>query len=132
MQVSLLYPLLKMLHVGFALISITALALRFWWNWRKPEVIPGLWLKIGPHINNALLIISAFALAFLLALSPHSQPWLMNKLIFLVLYVVLAILAVKPTFSLKVRAGAFISAFVIFMAMAHIAVSKMDILTLLS
>lgn len=132
MQVSLLYPLLKMLHVGFALLSIAALAIRFWWNWRKPELQPGLWLKVGPHINNALLIVSAFGLAFLLGLSPHSQPWLMNKLIFLVLYVVLGVLAVKPTLALKVRFAAFAGALVIFLAMAHIAVSKMDILTLVS
>lgn len=97
------YSLIKILHIATVIISITGFALRlgmmvFHEAWLKLKVV-----RILPHINDTLLLASGIALAVLSRQYPLVQHWLTMKLVALVVYIMLGMLALKPRFSKPVR-----------------------------
>jgi uncharacterized membrane protein SirB2 len=63
--------------------------------------------KVLPHIVDTLLLGSAISLLFVYHLSPLEQPWLMAKIIALVLYIGLGMVALRfgQTKTIRVSAG---------------------------
>lgn len=89
------------------------------------------WVKIAPHINDTLLLVCAFSLMAILGLSPHNQPWLLGKILLLLVYIGLGVVALKPKFSTPVRAVAALAAIASFFIIAGLAFSKQSITQLL-
>ena len=89
------YPMLKHLHMTLALVSL----LLFLYRWSLALAGSGRlqqkWLKVLPHINDTFLLLFGVLLAVTLQLSPGQQPWLMAKLIALVVYIGLGVMALK-------------------------------------
>jgi uncharacterized membrane protein SirB2 len=54
-------------------------------------------LKIIPHINDTLLLITGVSMAFMLHLKPWEHPWLGYKIIALVLYIIFGTVALKSS-----------------------------------
>lgn len=86
---------LKHLHVTLALVSIIFFLVRFsarevgaGFVHRKP-------IKIAPHVIDTLLLITGFTLAGMMRFSPGDHPWLMGKLILIVVYIGFGIAAMK-------------------------------------
>lgn len=99
------YPMLKQLHVILALASVLLLAYRWLLSFTKAPSTQPRWLKIAPHICNTLLLAGG-----ILMLTMHTslwhQPWLMAKLVVLVLYIGLGAMALKrPARRQKLIAG---------------------------
>ncbi len=80
--------------------------------------------KTLPHIVDTVLLASALALAWALQLNPLSQPWLLAKIVALVIYVVLGALALRPGRSLRLRAMAWFCALATFGYIVSVAISK--------
>lgn len=89
------YPLLKHLHMLLATLSL----LLFCYRWRlaltDSPALQRRWLKVLPHINDTLLLLAGIGLALLLRLSPAAHPWLLVKLLALLGYIALGLLALK-------------------------------------
>ncbi len=90
------YLLLKSVHVTAAAVSIVLFAGRGLLalavvDWRRRR-----WLRVVPHLNDTVLLLSAVALAWLLRQAPFVQPWLTAKVLALVIYIVLGSLALRP------------------------------------
>lgn len=126
------YPALKHTHMLFVTISILGFMVRAYWSLSSSNKLQLRWVKILPHINDTLLLLSALGLALSLQLSPHNQPWLLSKILLLVLYIGLGVLALKPRFSLPVRAMASVSAILCFVLIAKVAMSKLTPLQILA
>jgi len=77
-----------------------------------------------PHLVDTVLLVSAIALAWMLRLSPLAAPWLLAKIIGLVLYIALGMLALKPGRPEPVRAAAFAASLITFAYIVSVAVSK--------
>jgi uncharacterized membrane protein SirB2 len=60
------------------------------------KTVPKL-LKIIPHINDTFLLVTGISLAYLANFNPVEQPWLMAKIIALVLYIVFGMVALKKS-----------------------------------
>ncbi|MGL5037685.1 MAG: SirB2 family protein [Aeromonas sp.] len=117
------YPMFKHLHMTLALISVLLFIYRWSLALAGSERLQQKWLKILPHINDTLLLVFGVLLAVMLQMSPSQQPWLMAKLIALVLYIGLGTMALKrPLRSQKLITG--IAALAMFGYIVGAAVTK--------
>ncbi|MCS3461624.1 SirB2 family protein [Aeromonas rivuli] len=117
------YPLLKHLHMTLAIVSILLFIYRWALAINESPRLQQRWLKIVPHLNDTLLLLAGIMLAVTLQMSPGSQPWLLAKLIALVVYIGLGVMALKrPDRKQKVIAG--IAALLVFNYIIGVAVSK--------
>lgn len=123
---SSLYPMLKHLHMTLALISILGFMVRAFWSLKGSEMLQKRWVKIGPHIVDTFLLLSAIGLTIVLQLSPHSQPWLLSKVFMLFLYIGFGVIALKAHFPFALRAFAAVCAVLIFGLIASTAFSKLS------
>ena len=80
--------------------------------------------KTWPHVVDSVLLLSAFALAWMLRLNPAVSPWLMAKIGGLVLYIALGLVALRPAIRLPLRAAAWLSALAIFGYVVSVAITK--------
>ncbi|MGY6039150.1 SirB2 family protein [Aeromonas sp. AE23HZ002T15] len=100
------YPLLKHLHMTLALVSVLLFLYRWLLALGGSARLQQKWLKILPHLNDTLLLVFGVLLAVTLQMSPGQQPWLMAKLVALVLYIGLGVMALKrPARGQKLVAG---------------------------
>ena len=117
------YPLLKHLHMTFAIVSILLFIYRWALAINRSPRLQQRWLKILPHVNDTLLLLAGVVLAVTLQMNPGSQPWLLAKLIALVVYIGLGAMALKrPDRKQKVIAG--IAALLVFNYIIGVAISK--------
>ena len=80
--------------------------------------------KTLPHIVDSVLLLSAIWLAWTLRLSPAEAPWLLAKIIGLVAYIGLGMLALKPGRPLAVRGLAWLAALAVFGYIVSVALTK--------
>lgn len=89
------YPMLKQLHIILALISVLLFTYRWTLSFGGSPRLQRRWLKVAPHVNDTLLLLTGIVLVVILQMSLGQQPWLIAKLIALVLYIGLGIMAIK-------------------------------------
>lgn len=92
------YMGLKHTHIMLAFFSIIFFNFRFWKYFivRRPK-----WARIVPHVVDTFLLLTGILLAIAISVNPFSLAgsWLGVKLVFMVLYIVFAVLAMKQTFA---------------------------------
>ncbi|HZF80761.1 MAG TPA: SirB2 family protein [Rubrivivax sp.] len=71
-----------------------------------------------------MLLASALTLVWLLRLNPASAPWLLAKLLALVVYIGLGVIALRPGQGKPLRAGAWAAALLTFGYIVSVAVTK--------
>jgi uncharacterized membrane protein SirB2 len=77
-----------------------------------------------PHIVDTVLLLSALALAFELRINPLSEAWLGAKIVGLIAYVVLGVVALRPGRSKIVSGSAWVAALLVFGYIVSVAVTK--------
>ncbi len=85
----------KHLHMTLAAISVALFTLRFVWLLRHSVMLERKWVKITPHIIDALLITVGIAMAVKLLINPMEQLWLAEKLLALAAYIFTAFYTLK-------------------------------------
>ncbi len=118
------YLAIKQLHILTAMISITLFLLRFWMLIRQSGWLRKKWIRVAPHINDTLLLTFAVLLCFATRQAPLVTPWLSEKVIVVILYILAAMFTLKWA---KTRSGRiiwFIIALSLFAYTANIAVHK--------
>ncbi len=90
-----MYLTLKTIHVTCVVISFTGFLLRGILAQRNASVMRQRWIRIVPHFNDTLLLGSALAMAFMSGQYPLVAPWLTAKLVGLIVYVVLGVVALR-------------------------------------
>ena len=108
------YVLLRHLHRLCAVLSIAGFTARWLgvmagqgWTRRRPA-------KTLPHLIDTVLLLSALAMAFGAHINPSDAPWLLTKIVLLLVYIGLGLLALKPARPAPVRALAGVAALVVF------------------
>jgi hypothetical protein len=76
-----MYLIIKHLHMTFALLSILGVIVRGALAIKHHPIMQQKWMRIVPHINDTLLLITAITLASILLLNPLNHSWLMTKII---------------------------------------------------
>ena len=90
---------------------------------RDSPLLQHCWVKIVPHIVDTALLLSAITLAIQLSISPLTAPWLMAKIIALLVYILVGTLAIKRGKTKRIRLFAWVAAQLVFVYMVSVAVT---------
>lgn len=115
------YLILKHLHVTFAVLSLLGFSLRGFWMLKESPMLQKKPVRILPHINDTLLLLTAIMLAILTGFYPFVTGWVTLKVILLVIYIVLGVFALKRGKTRQSRTVFFVAALVTIIAIFAIA-----------
>lgn len=122
--------LLKLVHVGAVVVSIVGFAARGAGALSGADWVRARAMRVLPHVVDTVLLGSALALAWALRMSPHQQPWLAAKVVALLAYIALGMVALKPSRPRAVRAGAYAAALLCAAYIVGVAITKSPTLAL--
>ena len=118
------YVALKQLHIACVVLSYAGFVARGVWMMRESPLLGTRWVRIVPHVNDTLLLATAIALAVMSGQYPFQQGWLTVKVIALVLYIGLGMLALRPGRAQGVRIAAWIAAQAVFLYIVGVALTR--------
>ncbi len=118
-----MYVVFKHLHVLFVFISIILFLFRFVLRLLDSPALQKKWLKIVPHVNDTLLLASAIGIMVTLGMYPIEVPWLTDKVIGVIGYIIFGIFAMKGQ-SAVTRWVGFVGACGWIAFLLHVAMSK--------
>lgn len=128
-----LFSTLKLIHVTCALVSVSGFALRGYWMLVDSPMSRNRLVRVLPHAVDTLLLGSAVAMLFIWGMSPLQLPWVMAKIVALLLYIGLgmAVMRFAPTY--KSRLAAYVAAlcsagYIMSVALTHSAWGPLAIL----
>lgn len=124
------YLLLKMIHVSSAVISYSLFFLRGIWLMQDSNNLRQRWVKVLPHVIDTILLTSAIALAVLIQQDPLNNAWLTAKVIGLLIYIFLGMIAIRFGQTKKTRIAAWIGAQCVFIYIVLVALNKDPLLGL--
>ena len=124
------YATLKLIHVsavaiaffGFAARGLGVVSGAAWVRHRVTRTLP--------HLIDTVLLLSALGMLWVTRLSPWALPWLRAKLVGLIIYIALGVIALRPSAAGRaerphvVRLLAWIGALVAFSYTVSVAVTK--------
>ena len=120
----MVFLILKGIHLGSVLLSFIGFFVRGIWMLQNSSKLKQRWVKIAPHIIDTLLLTSAILLAFHWRISPLEQPWLMAKIIALLVYIATGMLALRFGRSRNIRMAAWLFGLLVFLYIVSVALTK--------
>jgi uncharacterized membrane protein SirB2 len=118
------YLAIKTIHQGAVALSLAGFFARGVGSLRNAVWVRGRLARTVPHVVDTVLLLSALTLAWMLRLTPLAAPWLMAKIIGLLVYIGLGTIALKPGRPRTVRATAWVAALVTFGWIVSVALTK--------
>ncbi|MDY0748337.1 SirB2 family protein [Paucibacter sp. R3-3] len=118
------YAAVKLVHQSAVALSITGFFVRGAASLAGARWVQGRVAKTLPHVVDSVLLLSALTLLWMLRLTPDRAPWLIAKLIGLVLYIGLGVVALRPGRPPALRAAAWLAALVVAGWIVSVAVTK--------
>lgn len=125
------YVWVKDLHILTVLLSVTLLVVRFFWLCHQSPRLQQRWVRIVPHINDTVLLLSGVALVMITHFYPFSPQgaWLTEKLFGVIIYIALGFVALsKKPRSQPARWAAFVLALICLVMIVKLAVTKVSLL----
>lgn len=119
-----LFEGLKHLHMGCAFLSIAGFTLRGYWMLIDSPLLRRRPAKVLPHMIDTLLLASAVGMLFIWQLSPLQSGWLIAKIIALLVYIGLGMVALRFGKSRKTRVNAWLLALLAAAYIVSVAYSK--------
>jgi uncharacterized membrane protein SirB2 len=110
--------------VACAVLSYAGFFVRGMWMLRGSALLARRWVRILPHVNDTLLLASGIAIAALSRQYPFVHGWLTAKLLALVLYIGLGMMALRPGRSRPLRIAAWLAAQAVFLYIVWVAVTR--------
>jgi uncharacterized membrane protein SirB2 len=114
----------KTIHVICALLSISGFIGRGLLMVKGSPLLTARWVKVPPHIIDTALLTSAIFLASQWGWSALQLPWLLAKIMALLMYIILGSLALRPGRSQSVRISAWLAAIATFAYIVSVALTK--------
>ena len=117
------YILLKSIHISAVVLSGALFFIRGRWMLHGSPRLQQTWVKVVPHIIDTVLLASAIALTLRIHQYPLTHNWLTAKVLGLLLYIALGMIALKRGRSRQVRLLAWLAALVVFLYIVAVAVT---------
>lgn len=118
------YALIKLVHMSCAALSFGLFFVRGVWMLRTPQRLQVRWVRIVPHVIDTLLLGSAVILAILSRQYPVVENWLSAKVVALLVYIALGMVALRRGRTRGVRAAAWLAALAVFGYIVAVARSR--------
>lgn len=103
---------MKFVHVAAVIITATFFFVRGIWMLRESPLLDHPFVRVAPHVNDTVLLISALLLAGMIGQYPFVSGWLTAKLIGLVVYILAGHIALRRGRNRRERGLAFVAALV--------------------
>jgi len=117
------YPSIRQLHVASVALTFTLFVVRVGWMLRSPQRLQQRWVRVVPHAIDTALLLSGAWLAWRLG-AAGVRGWLPAKLVALVIYIVLAAVALRYGRTLRTRALSAAGALLTFAYIVFVALTK--------
>lgn len=118
-----MYIALKHLHLTFVALALLIFFVRGVLLFINSPLLNKKLLKIAPHIINTIMLVSGILLAVNLGMKPGEHPWLMAKLIGLVVFIILGVGAFKVR-NVLLQKILWVDALVVFAYIVSVAITK--------
>ena len=118
------YIFLKLIHVSSVILSYSLFMTRGIWMMRESAQLQRRWVKIMPHIVDTVLLASAIALAILIKQYPLADAWLTAKVIGLLVYIGLGMVALRFGKTRITKISAWVMAQIVFFYIVMVALTK--------
>jgi uncharacterized membrane protein SirB2 len=118
-----MYALLKHSHLFIIALSFLIFFVRGVLMMRSSVLYQHKFFKIAPHILYTFLIGTGLGLAVHLHLSPGNEPWLLTKIIALIVFIIVSVFAFKHN-NATVRKILWLIGLVILIFIVSVAFSK--------
>jgi uncharacterized membrane protein SirB2 len=118
------YFTLKLVHQTAVALSITGFFVRGAAALAGARWVGSRAAKTLPHLVDSVLLLSALMLAWMLRLTPGEAPWLLAKILGLLVYIALGVIALRPGCPRRLRAAAWVGALAVVAWIVSVAVTK--------
>ncbi|MBA1146733.1 SirB2 family protein [Ectothiorhodospiraceae bacterium WFHF3C12] len=119
------YQLLKHVHLTTVAVTLVLFVLRGVWMMLDSPRLQRRWVKVLPHVNDTILLVSALWMAVGIWRYPMVfHGWITAKIVALLVYIVLGTVALKRGRSKTIRGAAFIGGLAVFAYIVQTAYSK--------
>ena len=118
------YALLKTIHQSAVVISFAGFLVRGVGMLNDAAWLRHRAVKTLPHVVDTILIVSAVWLAWILRLTPANAPWISAKIVGLLVYIAVGMIALRFGRSKGVRTSAWIGAMLVFGYIVSVAITK--------
>lgn len=118
-----MYMMFKHLHMTFAVISILGFMARGLLSILDSSIMQKRWIKIAPHINDTLLLVSALVIMVQMQQYPFVHGWLTAKVVGLLVYIGLGVMTIRGKTN-TVKVPAYLAAILVFAYIMSVAFSK--------
>jgi len=118
------YFAIKHIHMTTVGLSYLLFLLRGVWMIRESPRLTDRWVRVVPHVIDTLLLASALTLAWQLGQYPFVDGWLTAKVLGLLAYIALGVLALRPGREKRLRIAAWVLAQVVFWYIVAVALTR--------
>lgn len=116
--------LIKTIHIATALISISGFILRGILLLRESPIMQQRWIKIVPHINDTILLVTGISMAVMIQQYPFVHGWLTAKVVALLIYIGLGFMTIRFGHRRRDRIMTMLAAIIVFAYMLGVAVTR--------
>jgi len=118
------YPILKMIHVICVTVSYSLFFVRGVWMFLESPWLHKRWVRFVPHVIDTGLLATAIAMAVAIRQYPFFADWLTAKLLALICYIALGMVAIRFARTHGMRLAAWLAAQVVFFYIVAVAVTR--------
>jgi uncharacterized membrane protein SirB2 len=118
------YHMLKLAHVAAVVISGSLFIYRYARLSMHPDQPLPKALKVLPHINDTVLLSCAIGMLSLIGQNPLTIPWLLAKIVALLVYIALGIICMRSPPGSRHQAVSFVAAMSVFAYIVLVGLSK--------
>jgi len=116
--------LIKGVHMSCAVLSFSLFFVRGIWMLTAPQRLRTPWVRVLPHGVDTVLLLSAVTLAFMSHQYPGVDAWLTAKVVALLVYIGLGLVAFRFGRNKRTRGIAWIAALLVFIYIVAVARSR--------
>ncbi len=118
------YVWMKQIHIITVIVSFSLFFVRGVWVAMDSPRLKQRWVKVVPHVNDSILLLSAIALSVIVSQYPFVKGWLTAKVLLLVVYIGLGMVAISRGKTKSIRIAAWLGALAVFACIVLIALTK--------
>jgi len=118
------YAALRAVHVGTVVVSYALFFVRGVWMINDSPRLRSRWVRIVPHVNDTLLLVVAVWMTIEIQYFPLAHGWLTAKIVGLLAYIALGMVALRFGRTLRARIAAWIAAQAVFFYIVAVAVTR--------
>lgn len=114
----------KFIHIAAVIITGCLFFIRGIGHFCGAGFMRWRWLRVTPHINDSVLLLSAMVLVFNINPFPSTIDWLTAKLLALIIYILLGMVALKWAKTRGMQIGAWFAALFVYAYIVSVALLR--------